>query len=87
MRPKGTGLARGRVEGRDLRDLENLLSQKKPESIRRNSTRSQDQSYEKRLKGGVVELGPISGFDILKDREQEECLHRDSPNRENRVVL
>jgi hypothetical protein len=27
-RPKGTGLARGRVEGRDLRDLENLLSQK-----------------------------------------------------------
>jgi hypothetical protein len=27
-RPKGTGLARGRVEGRDLRDLENILSQK-----------------------------------------------------------
>ena len=27
-KPKGTGLARGRVEGRDLRDLENLLSQK-----------------------------------------------------------
>jgi hypothetical protein len=34
-----------------------------------------------------VELGPISGFDILKDREQEECLHRDSPNRENPVAL
>jgi hypothetical protein len=34
-----------------------------------------------------MELGPISGFNILKDREQEECLHRDSPNREKSVAL
>jgi hypothetical protein len=33
MRPKGTGLARGRVEGRDLRDLENLLLSQEEEQV------------------------------------------------------
>jgi hypothetical protein len=28
MRPKGIELTRGRVEGQDLKDLENLLSQR-----------------------------------------------------------
>jgi hypothetical protein len=37
-RPKGIGLARGRVEGRDLRDLENLLSKKKYKKLRRKIT-------------------------------------------------
>ena len=34
-----------------------------------------------------MELGPISGFDISKDKEQEECLHRDSPNRETQKAF
>jgi hypothetical protein len=34
-----------------------------------------------------VELGPILGFGISKDREQEECLHRDSLNHEKPVAL
>jgi hypothetical protein len=34
-----------------------------------------------------VELGPISGFSISKDRKQEECLHRDSLNCEKPVAL
>jgi hypothetical protein len=38
MRRKGTGLARGRVEGQDLQDLENLLSQKDKKLRRKRTT-------------------------------------------------
>jgi hypothetical protein len=51
MRPKGTGLARGRFEGRDIQDLENILSQKAKKSreeehnYRWISTRKKDPDY------------------------------------------
>jgi hypothetical protein len=73
---KGTGLARGRAEGRDLRDLENLLSQKAKKAQEKQCLCAQSDSCKE-----CRSRGNLSRFQSLKESSGE------TASQEHRRVL